>query len=191
MTLTRGVALACAVLTALPLMQVQAQENDSGTQAPVHGKAFFPGNGAGWTVGYPSVDVNAGYYTAVHKFFTPDHHLFLRVHTSMNTGIPHFALSADINWLPSVSANPAISFLGQIDPLSRESAFYLSGGGGLITAHNGNSFAGWVQLVLAYRTHIHELAPFVQVGHALTTGQRVELLVGVAHPLAPYLFHVP
>lgn len=191
MTLTRGVALACAALTALPLARIRAQENDGGTQAPVHGKAFFPGNGAGWTVGYPSVDVNAGHYSAVHNGVPAASYLFLRVHTSMNTGIPHFALSADMNWLPAVSANPAVSFLGQIDPLSRESNFYVSGGAGLITAHKGNSFAGWVQLVLAYRTHIHELAPFIQVGHAFGTEQPVEILLGVAHPLAPYLFHVP
>src|SRR5215469_2526678 len=191
MTLTRAVALACAVLIALPLTRVQAQSDSMDAQEPVHGKAFFPGNGAGWTVGYPSVDVDVGRYTAVHNFFTPLNYLFLRVHTAMNTGIPHFGLSADMNWLPSVSANPSVSFLGQIDPLSRESNFYLSGGAGLITAHNGNAFAGWVQVVVAYRTRIHELAPFVQVGHALTTSQRVEFLVGVAHPLAPYLFHVP
>lgn len=185
------VALMCGTLAALPLTRTQAQSDGEEPQEHVHGKAFFPGSGAGWTVGYPSVDVNAGYYSAVHNFFPPANYVFLRIHTSMNTGIPHFALSADMNWLPGVSANPYVSFLGQIDPLSRESSLYLSGGAGLITAHNGNSFAGWVQLVVAYRTHIHELAPFVQVGHAFGTQQRVEFLFGVAHPLAPYLFHVP
>lgn len=184
----RKAALLLALII-VPLGSVEAQ--DTVEQGPVHGKAFFPGSGAGWTVGYPSVDVNAGYSSAVRNLFTPANHLFLRVHTSMNTGIPHLALSVDLNWLPQVSANPSVSFLGQVDPLSRESKFYLSGGGGLITAHNGNKFAGWVQVVLAYRTHIHELAPFVQVGHALVTQQRVEFLLGVAHPLAPYLFHVP
>ena len=185
------VTLTWATLAVLPLVRTQAQADGEESQEHVHGKAFFPGNGAGWTVGYPSVDANAGYYSAVHDFFPPANYVFVRVHTSMNTGLPHFALSADLNWLPSVSANPSVSFLGQIDPLSRESNFYLSGGGGLITGHNGTKFAGWVQVVLAYRTHIHELAPFVQVGHALGTQQRVEFLLGVAHPLAPYLFHVP
>ncbi|HEX4633313.1 MAG TPA: hypothetical protein VH163_05750, partial [Gemmatimonadales bacterium] len=107
--------------------------------------------------------------------------------------IPHLALSLDANWLPSVGATPVLSFLGQIDPLSRESEFYVSVGAGLITNHiiYADKFAGWAQAVVAYRTHIHELAPFVQVGHALTGVHQFEFLFGLAHPLAPYLFHVP
>lgn len=190
MTRTRAVVLACAALTALPLMRIQAQD-DSAAQEHVHGKAFFPGNGAGWTFGYPSVDANVGLYSTKTLVGAAYNKLFIRVHTSLNTGIPHVAMSADMNWIPSVSANPVVSFVGQIDPLSRESDFYLSAGAGLITGHAFNKFAGWAQAVVAVRTHIHELAPFVQVGHALNPNQKFEFHFGIAHPLAPYLFHVP
>lgn len=188
-------AITCAALIALAPVAAAAQQDAGGEESHLpRGRAFSPGNGAGWTVGYPTIDLNAGLFETdaanggpgVHKFF-------LRVHAGMNTGIPHFALSADLNWIPAIGASPAVSFLGQIDPLRRESDFYVSVGAGLITNHvvGADKFAGWAQAVVAYRTHIHELAPFIQAGHALNAGQKFEFLFGVAHPLAPYLFHVP
>lgn len=186
------VTLTALVVT--PALRASAQHgDDAGAQLP-HGKAFFPGNGAGWTFGYPTLDVNAGLFdtdgagggTSIHKFF-------LRAHAGMNTGLPHVAMSLDANWLPGVGATPVISFVAQIDPLDRESPFYVSVGGGLITGHvtTGDKFAGWAQAVIAYRTPIHELAPFIQAGRALNAGQKFEFLFGVAHPLAPYRLHIP
>src|SRR4029077_17678441 len=193
MTLKLATALTCVALTALPLVELQAQQdNENKDEGHVHGKAFFPGNGAGWTFGYPTLDVNAGLYATKTAADSSVNQLFLRAHVSMNTGIPHFALSTDLNWIPSVGATPVFSFLGQIDVLSRERYFYVSFGAGLITHHTaGDKFAGWAQAVIAYRTPIHELAPSVQAGHALNSGQKFEFLFGVAHPLAPYLFHIP
>ncbi|HKV71633.1 MAG TPA: hypothetical protein VJN62_10315, partial [Gemmatimonadales bacterium] len=73
-----------------------------------------------------------------------------------------------------------------------ESSFYVSVGAGLITGHVGDRFAGWAQAVVAYRTPIHELTPFIQAGRALTSQvQRSEFLFGIAHPLAPYRLHFP
>jgi len=192
MTPRRFATLACATLAALPLTRARAQ-NDTGETQHVHGKAFFPGNGAGWTFGYPTLDVNAGLYSTKTPTDSSYNKLFLRAHASMNTGIPHLAISADLTWIPAVGATPVVSFLGQVDPLNRESDLYLSLGAGLITSHvtGADKFAGWAQAVVAYRTHIHELAPFVQAGHALNPGHKFEFLFGVAHPLAPYLFHVP
>jgi len=192
MTPKLAIAVTCATL-ALPLAQARAQQDSAAGEAKVHGRAFFPGRGAGWTFGYPTVDVNAGLYSTKTPADSSFNKLFLRAHVSMNTGIPHLALSADVNWIPSVGATPVVSFLGQIDPLSRESDFYVSVGAGLITGHvaTADKFAGWAQAVLAYRTQIHELTPFVQAGHALNSGQKFEFLFGIAHPLAPYLLHVP
>jgi hypothetical protein len=45
--------------------------------------------------------------------------------------------------------------------------------------------------VAAFRTPVHELTPFVQIGKALVDGAKAELLIGIAHPLAPYLLHLP
>lgn len=163
-------------------------------QEKSHGEAFHPGNGAGWTFGYPSIDVNAGLFDTKNPVTNANFNkLFLRVHAGMNTGIPHLALSADLTWIPSIGATPIVSFLGQIDPLDRESPFYLSVGAGLITGHvaTADKFAGWAQAVVAYRTPIHELTPFVQAGRALNSGQKFEFLFGISHPLAPYLLHIP
>lgn len=196
MTTRLVTALAWATLAVFPLTRAVAQQDGGdgeGSHLP-HGRAFSPGNGAGWTFGYPTIDINAGLFDTEGASGGPGvHKFFLRVHGGMNTGIPHFALSLDANWLPSIGATPVVSFVGQIDPLDRESPFYVSVGAGLITGHvaTGDKFAGWAQAVVAYRTHIHELAPFIQAGHALNSGQQFEFLFGVAHPLAPYLFHVP
>lgn len=196
MTLKFAAVLSWAAFVALPLTATVAQQDAGGGEAShlPHGRAFSPGNGAGWTFGYPTLDLDAGLFDTGGSSGGPGvHKLFLRAHAGTNTGIPHLALSLDATWLPSVGATPALSFLGQIDPLDRDSPFYLSVGAGLITGHvvTGDKFAGWAQAVVAYRTHIHELAPFVQAGHALNSGQKFEFLFGLAHPLAPYLFHVP
>jgi hypothetical protein len=176
---------------ALPA-RARAQDTDPNAGHTSHGRTFHPGSGSGWTLGYPSVDVNGGLWSTKNAADSSLHKFFLRAHLGMNTGIPHVALSSDLTWIPSIGATPFISILGQIDPLDRASPFYLSVGAGLITGHAAtDKFVGWAQAVLAYRTPIHELAPFVQVGRALTSGQKLELLVGLAHPLAPYKFHVP
>jgi hypothetical protein len=190
LVLTTGAVVVGAVL---PTRAAAQQEEGQDQGEHPHGKAFFPGNGAGWTFGYPTLDLNAGLYSTRTATDSTYNKVFIRAHVAMNTGIPHFALSTDLNWIPAAGATPAVSFLGQIDPLSRESDFYFSVGAGLITGHvaGADKFAGWAQAVVAYRTSIHELAPFVQVGHALNAGQKFEFLFGVAHPLGPYLFHVP
>ncbi|HEY6808307.1 MAG TPA: hypothetical protein VI160_05905 [Gemmatimonadales bacterium] len=184
-----------ALLLALAALPAHADAQESGPDAghASHGRTFHPGGGTGWTLGYPSVDVNAGEWFTSSGPGSSIHHFFLRAHVGMNTGIPHLALSGDLNWIPSLGATPVFSVVGQVDPLDRASPFYLSVGAGLVTGHSpgADRFVGWAQAVLAFRTPIHELAPFVQVGRALQTGAKLEVLVGLAHPLAPYQFHVP
>jgi hypothetical protein len=184
-----ALVLAAAALPA----RAGAQDTDPNAEHPSHGRTFHPGSGSGWTLGYPSVDVDGGLWLTKNAADSSIHKFFLRAHLGMNTGIPHVALSSDLTWIPSLGATPFITIVGQIDPLDRASPLYLSVGAGLVTGHSaaGDKFVGWAQAVLAYRTPIHELAPFVQVGRALNAGQKLELLVGLAHPLAPYKFHVP
>lgn len=186
--------LALMALTTQPLTRAAAQ-HDSTSEAEehvFHGRTFFPGKGAGWTFGYPSLDVNAGLHSTLSGDMLRGQ-AFIRAHVAMNTGIPHLAVSTDVNWIPATGATPLVSFVGQIDPLSRESDFYVSVGAGLITGHSFNDrFAGWAQAVIAYRTPIHELTPFIQAGHAFNGQvQKFEFLFGIAHPIAPYLLHVP
>jgi hypothetical protein len=81
----------------------------------------------------------------------------------------------------------------EVAPIHPESRFYVAGGIGLISGRNqnGDKLSGWLQGTVAYRTPIHELTPFVQIGKALSDGNQAELLFGIAHPLAPYLLHLP
>ena len=102
-------------------------------------------------------------------------------------------LSSDLLWIPSRGATPAWSGTLELAPIHQESPFYIAGGIGLITGHDvgADRLVGWLQGPAALRTPIHELTPFVQVGKALTTGNRAEFLIGIAHPLAPYKLHFP
>jgi len=169
-----------------------AQDTDPNAGHPSHGETFHPGSGSGWTLGYPSVDLNGGLWLTKNAADSSIHRFFLRAHLGMNTGIPHVTLSSDLTWIPSAGATPFITIVGQIDPLDRASPLYLSVGAGVVTGHaTTDKFVGWAQAVLVYRTSLHELAPFVQVGRALNAGRKLELLIGLAHPLAPYKFHVP
>ena len=103
----------------------------------------------------------------------------------------YLQLSSDIQFLPSISqANPSASLVLQFAPILERSNFYFSAGAGLITNHTSSgAAAGWVQTQLSWRAPIHGFAFFGQLGHALNSGASTELLIGVAHPLAPYRAH--
>jgi hypothetical protein len=118
---------------------------------------------------------------------------FLRLHVQTAPGIPGLELSSDLLFVPSRGATPAWSAVAQIAPLALGSPLYVSGGFGVITGRHGtrDRLRGWMQAVAAFRTPIHEIAPFVQIGRATRRGAKAEFLLGVAHPLAPYRFHLP
>ena len=59
------------------------------------------------------------------------------------------------------------------------------------TGHNpsGDRLNGWLEATAAWRSPLHDITPFVQIGHATGSGHEFELLIALAHPLSPY--HVP
>ena len=162
-----------------------AQHNEDPDSAKSHGRTFSTGPREGWTFSSPHIDIGGGVYMepGVSEGF-------FRVHVQVAAGPKLLELTTDLLWLPAFSARPTLSAVLQVAPLPEHSPFYVAAGGGLITGST-NRFAGWLQAELAVRTPIHELTPFLSVGRQLVAGAEVELQIGIAHPLAPYLLHFP
>lgn len=183
-------------LALLPVMRVAAQHaaapGDSDGGPVIHGRAFSAGTREGWTFSTPHLDINGGLYdqsgggTTVSK-------AFFRLHLQTALGIHVVQVSGDLLWIPSLGATPVWTGTLELAPIHQESPFYVAGGIGLVTGHDfgADRLVGWAQGTVAARTPIHELTPFVQVGKALVSGNNTELLIGIAHPLAPYKLHFP
>lgn len=169
-----------------------ADSNDYEEMDHPHQVAFGEGPRTGWTIGAPHLDINGGLFF-VDRDPESTKEGFVRLHAQAALGIPALELASDLTFIPKFGATPTWSAVGQIAPLKASSILYLSGGAGVITGHSseGDKLKGWFQAVLAIRTPIHEIAPFVQVGRATGSGQKAEFLFGVAHPLAPYRLHLP
>ena len=91
---------------------------------------------------------------------------------------------------PPLGATPTWSGVLDLAPIQRPSPFYLAGGIGLISGRHqeGDKLSGWVQGTAAYRSPIHELTPFVQVGSALQRQRCRDPVRHRPHTGAP---HVP
>ena len=168
----------------------RAQDHDMHDMTP-HARPFSQGPRTGWTTSAPHLDLDGGLYRV--GAGSANREAFVRMHVQLGIGPRYLELAGDLLWVPAIGATPAFSGLVQLAPLREGSPFYASGGIGLVTGRNrtADRMQGWTQAVLAWRSPIHEITPFVQVGRALGTGQRTELLLGVAHPLAPYRLHIP
>lgn len=184
--------IATVALTALAVPAARAQheaEADSGPKP--HGRTFSTGPREGWTISSPHLDIAGGLYQE------PGHtpkisEGFFRLHAQAAAGPKLLELAVDLLWLPAVGATPTFTGVLQLAPLPESSRIYLAAGGGWITGRAATDrLSGWLQAELAIRTPIHELTPFISVGRALVNGAEVELQFGIAHPLAPYLFHLP
>jgi hypothetical protein len=183
-------------LALLPVTRVAAQHqmppSDADSGPVIHGRTFSTGTREGWTFSTPHLDINGGVYAVD----TGGGHLskaFVRLHLQTALGIHLVQVASDLLWIPARGATPAWSGTLELAPIHQESRFYVAGGVGLITGHDlgADRLVGWVQGTAAVRTSIHELTPFVQLGKALTTGNKAEFLIGIAHPLAPYKLHFP
>lgn len=184
--------LAWSVLLPLLAAPAVAQHEVDPDSAPrPHGTTFSQGPRDNWTFAAPHLDIDGGVFRVSRT--AGDTSLgFVRLHLQTAPGIPLLEVSSDLIWLPQRGATPTWSAVLQVAPLRETSRVYLSAGIGGISGHDAaDRLSGWVQAVLAIRTPIHELTPFVQIGKALVDGARAELLCGIAHPLAPYLLHFP
>ena len=180
---------------------LRAQSHDMGNDGVSTFGEEFPHGVTFWTrrepdgcwLCAPAVDFNVGLYKTK---ATPSDlsETFLRVHTQWGLGIRHLAMSTDALWIPHLTqATPSISFVAQYEPISQAKRPFACVGVGMISgrAQNGkNGFSPWAQAVVAYRSPIHDIAPFIQAGRALNgTNRETEFLFGIAHPIAPYRMH--
>lgn len=186
--------IATALVAALTAPAARAQhheeEPDSGHKSP--GRTFSTGPREGWTFSSPHLDIAGGLY--LEPGHTPSvREGFFRLHVQAAAGPKLLELAADVLWLPKHGATPVVSAVLQVAPFREESPFYFGAGGGVITGRSsaGDRLSGWLQAELAVRTPIHELTPFLSVGRAMVEGAEVEILIGIAHPLAPYRMHLP
>jgi len=180
------------VLAPATRVAAQHQMTPSDSGPVIHGRTFSTGTREGWTFSTPHLDIDGGVFE-VHSGRTDVSKAFARLHLQTALGIHLLQVSSDLLWIPSAGATPVWSGTLELAPIHQESPLYVAGGIGLITGHviGADRLAGWVQGTVAVRTPIHELTPFVQVGKALTAGNKAEFLIGIAHPLAPYKLHFP
>ncbi|HVX89771.1 MAG TPA: hypothetical protein VG940_12635 [Gemmatimonadales bacterium] len=202
MSFARRTLIAAAAVIALAALpgQAAAQDHDMGNDGVSTFGEDFPHGVTFWTrrepdgcwLCAPAIDINGGLFKMK---ASPDDisETFWRLHTQWGLGIRHLALSADILWIPKLSqSSPTVSFVAQYEPISQQKRLYASVGVGMISGHDqsGNGFTPWGQAVIAYRSQIHDIAPFVQIGRALNGNDREnEILLGLAHPIAPYRMH--
>ena len=203
MSILRRILTAAFTLATLALLPgaLAAQQHDMGSNDGVstfgedfpHGVTFWTRREPdGCWLCAPAVDFNAGIF----RMKQSPNDLsegFLRVHTQWGLGFRHLAMSADALWIPHLTqSTPTISFVAQYEPISQQKRVYASVGAGMISGRdqNGNGFSPWAQAVVAYRSPIHDLAPFIQAGRVLNgTNRETEFLFGIAHPIAPYRMH--
>ena len=181
--------IALALGTVSTTLAQHGEDPDSADQS--HGRTFSTGSRKGWTFSSPHVDIGGGVY------MEPGHEPnvsegFFRIHVQVAAGPKLVELAADLLWLPDRGATPTFSAALQLAPFAEASPIYFAAGIGLINGRAATDrFAGWLQAELAVRTPIHELTPFISVGKALVADSELELQIGIAHPLAPYLLHFP
>jgi hypothetical protein len=182
----RVVGLAALLVRGLAAQEMPAL--DSMTRRP----AFSEGDAAGWTLGPPYLDLNAGLFLRDGGTGPAVREVFARFHVQFALGSSHFVSASDLRFLPGVGATPTFSSVLQVQPLRPGSRLFLAAGLGLISGHGGSTdrMTGLVEVTAAFRLPVHEIALFAQASMAMRGGQPGELLLGVAHPIAPYRHHL-
>lgn len=192
-------ALAALAFAFLP-GNVSAQAHDMASDGATTFGEEFPHGVTFWTrrepdgcwLCAPAIDINGGLFKM--KASPSDiSETFWRLHSQWGTGFRHLAMSADVLWIPKLTqSSPTFSILAQYEPISQTKRLYASIGAGMISGRDqtGNGFSPWAQATVAYRSAIHDIAPFVQAGRVLNgTNRETEFLFGIAHPIAPYKMH--
>ena len=182
--------LIMAVLAALLARGLAAQEMPADSMS--HKPTFSEGDSRGWTFGPPHLDLNAGLLLRDGGTGPGVHEGFVRFHAQFALGSSHLVSSSDLLFLPGVGATPVFSTAFQVQPLRPDSWLFLAAGLGVTTGHGGSKdrLSGLVQGTAAVRLPVHEFALFIHASKALRRGQAGDLLLGIAHPIAPYRHHL-
>lgn len=181
-------AFAAAAVVAPAASQAQ------GAMAPLNQGAFTVGGTGGWTLGVPHLDISGGLYSVMKKGTMPKvNEGFVSFRYQTGLGTEHVQLSGTALFVPKLGGSPQATTIFQFVPTKNDSKAYASVGAGVISGRwgSGDRVEPWAQAVIGWKTVIHDLSPFVQVGMPLVEGSRAEWYFGASHPLAPYKFHLP
>lgn len=136
----------------------------------------------------PAIDIQAAYLRT--DLPGEDESDFaIALHGQSGLGIRRLQLASNLEWIPKRGATPDFDLTLQVAPISQLSRFYLSVGAGVITGRDNQGrdrLTGWAEATVALRSWVHDIAPYVRVGRPLQDGGRLELRLGLAHPLFPY-----
>jgi hypothetical protein len=184
-------ALVAAAVVAPPASLAQGA---MGGMGHTNQGAFTVGAADGWTLGVPHLDISGGLYSVMKKGTMPkvnEGFVSFRYQTALGT--EHFQLSGTALFVPKLGGSPQATTLFQFVPTKNDSKAYASIGAGVVSGRwgSGDRVEPWAQAVIGWKTVIHDLSPFVQVGMPLVEGSRAEWYFGASHPLAPYKFHLP
>lgn len=191
----RSVLPFAVALVLLPTAASAQNDHAAADSAAEHGGHIAPfteGRHGGWLFGAPHLDANAGLYHTDGDGAGNVDDLFLRLHLQYAPGATGAVeLAINLLFLPAEGATPTVTGVVQFAPLPERSRFYVNAGIGAITGRNpnGDRLNGWLEATAAWRAPLHDITPFVQVGHATGSGHHFEFLFGIAHPIAPY--HAP
>jgi hypothetical protein len=190
----RVVRAAAVIAAAVASPVTSGAQGGMGAMAHPNEGAFTVGGTDGWTIGVPHLDISGGLYSVMAKGSLPKvNEGFVSFRYQTGLGTEHFQLSGTALFVPKLGGSPQATTLFQFVPTKNDSKAYASLGAGVISGRwgSGNRVEPWAQAVIGWKTVIHDLAPFVQVGMPLVEGSRAEWYFGASHPLAPYRFHLP
>ncbi len=193
-------ALAFAFLPGQMSAQAHEMANEGASTFPEefpHGVTFWTRREPeGCWLCDPAIDFNVGLYQRTGDVPSDVSETALRLHTQFGTGARHVGLAVDLLWIPKLTKVSPDNFtlVAQYEPISQQKRLYVSAGLGLIAGREQtageNGFSPWAQAVVAYRSPIHDIAPFIQAGRVLKgTDRETEFFFGIAHPIAPYRMH--
>ena len=123
----------------------------------------------------------------------------VRARLEIGTFVPQVGVFSQMEFTPADGPTPDIQFGVQLWAVRRTSAVNATVGIGVTDYRQGigepspGAFVarGWGQVRAQYRSPLHELTLYGQVGVPFTNTSRVRYQVGVSHPLAPYKLHIP
>jgi hypothetical protein len=172
---------------------LQAQMNPEMDVSKGQG-SFKVGATDGWTLGAPHLDLNGGlFYAAEKDGMKKVQEGFVSVRYQIGLGTQHVQLAGNALFVPKLGGSSnSFTTLLQLVPTDQDDPIHFSIGAGMVAGRFGGDrrVDPWAEAVLALRTPIHVIAPFVQIGQGLRSGSRTEILIGASHPLAPYKFHL-
>ncbi len=123
----------------------------------------------------------------------------VRARLEVSSFLPHVGLFSHMEFTPADGPTPTLQFGLAVWALNARSVVNVSGGLGITDYRQGIAeqtpgafvMRGWGHVAAQYRSPLHEIAVYAQVGVPFASAARPRYQLGVSHPLAPYKLHLP